>query len=446
MDDLNVDSIDHSCLGLHTDFDTILQHFRNAWSHLHHCRDATLHHGTLLRWEVKCKATFDIYVPQDLKGCPQVVVICKSPHLHLVPAPLMTLPAIIAIFKELLLDMNWWLADATPHCIMLNSGFISQSSPTLSDLHPSFANLDHVCCLINTLQAKKYPNGTGFKGVCNLMQNEAEGGQCYVHCAETHILPKGSTFHLIICMSPTMSLQLLQAVRFLIDTSFKHLHKWQEFKIESWDHQHMQSIVSACAFTTLQSAEAHHILFRHIFEIAQQDTNLSVKFHHIHGCGIKVVIADGHKGQGLGLGRYCVELSLDPYDQLRCFYCICIVHFLRNLIPVRNMVPADVYRAMLSLSLFEAQPNINRTLETIQNGGHKAKVWPKDKIIGTKFALPALYFPKSLIPHDIWRACPMTTNGNEQSHHNINRDGTNLTVLGGIMLSINIHAIYSIHT
>ncbi|KAL4070530.1 hypothetical protein J3A83DRAFT_4188548 [Scleroderma citrinum] len=138
----------------------------------------------------------------------------------------------------------------------------------------------------------------------------------------------------------------------LMELALKHLHKWQEFKIESWDHQHMQSIpaiVSACAFTTLQSAEAHHILFRHIFEIAQQDTNLLVKFHHIHGCGIKVVIADGHKGQGL-------------------------VHFLRNLIPVRNMVPADVYRAMLSLSLFEAQPNINRTLETIQNGGHKAKV------------------------------------------------------------------------
>ncbi|KAL4061961.1 hypothetical protein V8B97DRAFT_1878419, partial [Scleroderma yunnanense] len=51
----------------------------------------------------------------------------------------------------------------------------------------------------------------------------------------------------------------------------------------------------------------------------------------------------------------------------------------------------------------------------------------------TKFALPALCFPKSLIPHNIWRACPMTTNGNEQSHHNINQDGTNLTVLGGIM-------------
>ncbi|KAL4073507.1 hypothetical protein J3A83DRAFT_4399834 [Scleroderma citrinum] len=388
MDNLNVDSIDRSHLGLHTDFDTILQHFRNAQ------RRQPLPHAVcsgrmILKQDYFNHHFVHILQPQnDLdmdhacgvilwhpilsKKIPVVVVICKSPHLHPAPAPLMTPPAIVAIFKELLLDMNWGLADATPHCIMLNSGFISQSSPTLSDLHLSFANLDHVCRLINTLQAEKYPNGTSFKGVCNLMQNEAEGGQRYVRCVETHILPKGSTFHLIICMSPTMSLQLLQAVQFSINTSFKHLHKWQEFKIESWDHQHMRSVVSARAFTTSQSAEAHHILFRHIFEIAQQDTNLSVKFHHIHGCGIKAVIADGHKGQGLGLGRYCVELCQD-IDDFCPIECCCQLRSLDPYDQLRNTVPADVYRAMLSLSSFEAQPDINRTLETIRNGGHKAK-------------------------------------------------------------------------
>ncbi|KAI5985413.1 hypothetical protein EDC04DRAFT_2590279 [Pisolithus marmoratus] len=111
---------------------------------------------------------------------------------------------------------------------------------------------------------------------------------------------------------------------------------------------------------------------------------------------------------------------------------------------------------MLSLSSFEEQPNLEATLETIQTGGRKAKAWLYDKIKGTKFALPALYFPKSLIPHDVWKACPTTTNSNEQSHCNINQDGTNLTVLGGIMrawdydshmeTSINVHDTYGIHT
>ena len=81
--------------------------------------------------------------------------------------------------------------------------------------------------------------------------------------------------------------------------------------------------------------------------------------------------------------------------------------------------------------------------------------WLKDKIESTKFALPALHFPHSLIPRDIWKACPTTTNGNEQSHRNINRDGTNLTVLSGIMrgqeyddrteASININKTYGIN-
>ena len=47
--------------------------------------------------------------------------------------------------------------------------------------------------------------------------------------------------------------------------------------------------------------------------------------------------------------------------------------------------------------------------------------------------IPALYQPRSLIPPYIWKACPSTTNRNEQAHRNVNRDGTSLTLLAGIM-------------
>lgn len=47
--------------------------------------------------------------------------------------------------------------------------------------------------------------------------------------------------------------------------------------------------------------------------------------------------------------------------------------------------------------------------------------------------IPALYQPRSLIPSSIWKASPSTTNGNEQAHRNVNRDGTSLTLLAGIM-------------
>ncbi|KAG1838596.1 hypothetical protein DFJ58DRAFT_668265, partial [Suillus subalutaceus] len=47
------------------------------------------------------------------------------------------------------------------------------------------------------------------------------------------------------------------------------------------------------------------------------------------------------------------------------------------------------------------------------------------------FALSALYHLANFVHEDIWCTCPSTTNGNEQAHHNVNRDGVNLTLLGG---------------
>jgi len=61
-----------------------------------------------------------------------------------------------------------------------------------------------------------------------------------------------------------------------------------------------------------------------------------------------------------------------------------------------------------------------------------SKAWLNDKI-KNKFVIPAIYQPLSLIPIEVWKAGPQTTNGNEQAHRNINRDGVNLTLLGGIM-------------
>ena len=138
------------------------------------------------------------------------------------------------------------------------------------------------------------------------MQKEAEGGRTYICCAESHVLRGGSTFDLIICMTPMMSSWLMHAVRFSIDTSFKRLHScisktlelysspqlstalhsshssprrqsdllmWQEFEIESWDHQHMRckysSMIFECDTNFLQLLYQHepsqrHSLLRHI--------------------------------------------------------------------------------------------------------------------------------------------------------------------------------------
>ncbi|KAG2116152.1 hypothetical protein DEU56DRAFT_748432 [Suillus clintonianus] len=431
-------------------------------SHWHRFSDGTLARGTLLKWEHHCTAKFDIYVPEDLPACPQVVVICHNPHSHPPPAPVKTPPSLVNLFLSLLLDMDWQLADATPRRIVLDSGFmkglrmalgwVADRSPCLSDIHPSLANLDHVRHLINVFRFEKYPLGTGFEGARLLVdeENKQPREQRYVRCAETYTLTAKTEFRLVICMTTSMAQRLLGAKRISIDTSFKRLHGWQEFEIEAWDSEHMRSVTGARAFTTSQSAQAHLILFQRIFQIAEEDTGLSVSFYHIHGTGYESVVADGHMGQGLGLGMFCVELcqnnhafcsyeqnrrlrDLDPYDHLRRFYRVCITHFKRNVLALRTYVSSEVYSAMLSLASTEAQPDIETTFKTIRAGGRKAQAWLKDKLVTNKFVLAAIYRPASLIPEIIWRACPSTTNGNEQAHRSANRDGVNLTLLGGIM-------------
>ncbi|KAF8126785.1 hypothetical protein EV363DRAFT_1298507 [Boletus edulis] len=423
----------------------------------HRYADGTLARGTLTQWGTKCLSTYHIYVPQDLSICPRVVVVCRSPHNHSPPAPVNTPPPLVDILDKLLSDMGWRLADATPRRVMLDSGFVRglravlgwelELNPSLPDLHPSLANLDHLRRLIMRVRLLKFPDGTGFEAVRLLVSNSIEDVGRYVRCAETHLLSTGKEFQLVICMSASMSLRLMHATRISIDTSFKRVHGWQEFEIETWDNYHMRSIVSTRAFTTSQSAEAHFILFSRIFAIAKSDTGLSVKFHHIDGNGIQSVVADGHKGQGLGKSWNVLCLTMCYKHH---------VHFRRNLLKLRTSVNPSVYNAMLSIACTEPHPDFKHTLRIIQNGGKKAKAWLKEKIVDTKFALPALYYPESLMPLEFWQACPTTTNGNEQAHRSINRDGTNLTLLAGIMrgqeydkraaTSINVHMEYGINS
>lgn len=235
--------------------------------------------GTLHSWPIPCKTKFDIYTPNDLAACPQVLVICSNIHSHPPPALVKTPEAIQVIFYKLLLTLGWKLADATPRRILLDSAFIQalraqldwkeSRNPTLSDLHPSLGNSDHAWCLINSLRFDEFPSGTGFEGAIHLATKHdlLPVNERYVRCVETHQLPtqsvtSTSSLRLVICMTQRMSWHLMQAKRLSIDTSFKRVHGWQEFEFESWDIAHMKSVIGARAFTTSQSAQAHFILFQ----------------------------------------------------------------------------------------------------------------------------------------------------------------------------------------
>lgn len=128
------------------------------------------------RWPRQCNTRFDIYTPNDITACPKVVIVCRGgPHSHPEPSPIKIPPQLLDILESLLLDLDWKLGDATPRKIVLDSRFMqglrkhlgwSQlRDPSLSDLHPSLGNMDHVRRYINKMRDHFFPSGTRFEGM-----------------------------------------------------------------------------------------------------------------------------------------------------------------------------------------------------------------------------------------------------------------------------------------
>ncbi|KIJ51672.1 hypothetical protein M422DRAFT_243998 [Sphaerobolus stellatus SS14] len=102
---------------------------------------------------IDCLTHFKFYYPNNLENCPYIAVVSWHPHSYPKPKPMKTPVLIKGILEELLLGMNWRLADATPQKLNLDSGFLTSLTrvlawdqthqPTLFDLHPSFNNYDH---------------------------------------------------------------------------------------------------------------------------------------------------------------------------------------------------------------------------------------------------------------------------------------------------------------
>ncbi|KAF8582118.1 hypothetical protein K439DRAFT_1511983 [Ramaria rubella] len=409
-----------------------------------------------------CPAVFKFYYPYNIDRCPNILLVCRNAHSHANPTPSKTPQAIIDVFNSLLEDLDWKLADATPRQIILDSAFVNSlqkvlgwqhlCDPTLGHLHPSLSNADHTARLIKKLRHVRYPLGTGLEGAYHILVEHTQlpPDNRYVRCVEEHSVLGEGKIYLVICMLKAMSKLLLETKRPSIDTSFKWLHKWQEFEIEAWFPEYFCSIVMAHALTMSQSAEAHCILFYRIFAIVHEDTGRPVQFRHIHGIGFDTFMADGHLGQALGLGLCCEEMCqgmsgycaiewtkalhvLTPYEHLARMYRYCFAHFVRNVLALKGVVTFEVQAAMMSLSSAEPLPNFEGTLQLIRQGGKKAADWLKNKESAYGFAIAALYQPASKIPIEVWKASPSTSNGNEQAHRSINQDGVKLTMLAGIM-------------
>jgi len=125
----------------------------------------------------ECKARFEFCYPNNLTQCPHVLLICRNTHSHVDQAPSKTPWPYLEIFNQLLLWLDWRLADATPWHILIDVAFMTRlcqvlswvgvCDPILANLHPPLANSDHVAWIISVLWYAHFPEGTGFDGKCS---------------------------------------------------------------------------------------------------------------------------------------------------------------------------------------------------------------------------------------------------------------------------------------
>lgn len=125
--------------------------------------------------QLHCKSSVRTFEPLEefRSRCPRILVVCQGEHPHPIPQPLKTPPTVrLQIFK-LLESLGPDLADLTPRrflrhptvCAYLLQHLPHISQPSISDLHVSLSNREHLRVYIDTARLKAFPEGTGWEGM-----------------------------------------------------------------------------------------------------------------------------------------------------------------------------------------------------------------------------------------------------------------------------------------
>lgn len=142
--------------------------------------------------------------------------------------------------------------------------------------------------------------------------------------------------------------------------------------------------------------------------------------------------------------------SLNPYEHLHRILRICTVHTFRN---IRSCPVSDSVRLLMRSLVCMVHSDWDGTIQAIKDHGGKAGLgeickdrnsfrmwslmisesidWIKDKE-RTKFAFQGMCWEKSFIPEEVWRAGEANSNLIETVHRDVNREGVQCTLVGGL--------------
>ncbi|KAJ3926352.1 MAG: hypothetical protein NXY57DRAFT_1065053 [Lentinula lateritia] len=413
-----------------------------------------------------CHCTFREFEPLEeyRSFCPYILITSKGPHSHPIPLPQKT-PArvkleLTSLFEKLDVD----LADLTPrkfirHPIVqyyLSSRFPMLRNPMLSDLHISLSNRSHLKVYIEQAKKVRFPRGLMWikaqqdslldpkdhyvRKMVEIEASELQADQDDVSEDSPGTSAPGP-FRFAICMTTEASKRFVEAQFIQSDIGFKRIVGFYEFEVASLDRYS-------------NTTSAHHLVLAEIDKILKEDTGRALRWRHLHGHDLNDYeglvlnwVVDQHRGQAKGIGLYLQDVAKDlapkddfhqplrsiqdlsPYDHLRRVLTLCTTHFYRN---VRKCpVSEEVRNLMRGLICIQHDDWEGAVGEIQVSGGLAGQNWLQDKET-SKFVFPAICWEKSYIPLDIWNARPRESNIVEIIHANVNMEGTQCTLVGGV--------------
>ena len=312
---------------------------------------------------LKCGSKFRIFEPLEewrIK-CPYILVTISGDHLHPIPLPLKTPPLIHKEILHLLGSVGEDLPDLTPRRFLRHpilKDYLQQHfpnahpPPTLSNLHVSLANREHLNVYIETAKKHHFPAGTGWEGLSLLKKIQDETLPPKEHYIRRMIyltnIPlheeddpvtdgDGKDVRIVICMTRQGSRRLWATSYTQSDMAFARILGYHEFEIASVDrinnpgmfsnfqtyiifiqwlyHLQLEAVTFCRVYVTRQTAAVHQQNFQEIEDIVEFDTGECLRWCHLHARHIEETAGmillwtmDQHGGQAKGLWSF-IQLS-----------------------------------------------------------------------------------------------------------------------------------------
>ncbi|KAJ6559272.1 hypothetical protein B0H10DRAFT_2368910 [Mycena sp. CBHHK59/15] len=420
-----------------------------------------------------CQCTFRIYEPIEeyRDDFPFILVVSKGVHPHPIPLPTKTPPKIRSEVLELLPHFQEDLPDLTPrrflrHPIVkayLVLQFPKIQNPMLSDLHISLAN--RITCPLVSLLAflactslyklRQAPASKLLKGRCNHIS------RCILTKSErnyTPMVPGGKTstigewwtltlrdlnrilkmiLWLCLTANDSDSLSYVQS-----DIGFKRVVGFYEFELGGWERDASTCkppLLTSKYFKQLKTLYMQIRVDIYVGAIFMVQTLMTLTISFCNGW---VISMEGkpkfHRTWAASASpgtEVCRERrSSRPYPNIRKPYTLRASSPLFSFINIRKCkAPEKVKELMQSLICME-HLDWDGTIQAIRDLGGKLRHsdWVHDKE-RSQFVFQAMCWAKSSMPRLVWRAGERTSNLIETTHSDINREGVQCTILGGVL-------------